>query len=352
MKIFIRCAFLIIALLAFGSDGIAQIKFKEGDSYHVKMTETLYIKQQTSQVDSSMVEPATRISEYDFTETIEKVNPDGFAQYASTLDSFTTRIIVGQKLEDRNEFFRFNSNNPYDLQNRLKDIRALPRAQFLGQTLRYTLGADGLVKNFQNLSNFQLSTIARNFEYDMLHAMMSLSDSLRIGQLLEHGFGVLAAFSNENKGTVSYPSTITEIHATKKLKAERKGDQITFTGDFENTPDKIDYLEGIAFPMNVEHFVGKTKGSVTFKDGVAVRGMSVDSAKMNLHIDTENISDEIIRNVSFRREPIKVLRGATINIKEIKQVHTPPKPYDFENDPKVKMIEPTYTAPAPDTVRH
>lgn len=345
MKLFIRSVFLIITVLAFHSNGSAQIKFKEGDSYHVKMSETLYLRMQTSQVDSSMVEPSTRVSEYDFTETIEKVNPDGSAVFASTLDSFTTRIIVG-KLDDRNEFFRFNSNNSYDLQNRLKDIRALPRAQFLGQTIRYTLGTDGLVKNFLNLSNFQVSTIARNFEYDMLHAMMSLSDSLRVGQLLEHGFGAIAAFSDGNKGMISYPSTITELHGIKKLKAERKGDQITFTGDYENIPEKIDYLEGIAFPMGVENFVGKTRGSVTLKEGIAVRGMSVDSGKLDLHVDTETINDVIVRNVTFHRQPVKVLRGATIRIKEIEQVHTPPKVYDFENDPRVKMIDPMNTSPA------
>ena len=337
MKKFIQCALLITSVLLIQTTAFAQkekpmkINFKEGDSYYVKMTEVLYIRQQTSQVDSALVDPSTRTSVYNFTESIEKVNPDGSAQIASTLDSFTTRIIVG-KIDDRNEFFRFNSNNEYDLQNRLKDIRALPRAQFLGQTLHYTLGSDGLVKNFQNLSSFQLATIARSFEYDMLHAMMSFSDSLRIGQLLEQGFGAIAAFSDGNKGKIQTPYTMAEIHVKRNLSAHKKGDQIDYSGSFTDVPDKIDYLEGIAFPMNVEHFTGGSYGTVIMKDGVVSSGSAVDTAKMDLHIDTEIIQNEIVRHLSFEREPIKVLRGANMKIREIESHHTPPKPLPFPED--------------------
>src|SRR5476651_1844827 len=109
MKKFIQCALLGISVLFMQKIAFAQketslkLRFKEGDSYTVKMTEVLYLKQQTSQVDPEMVEPATRTSVYNFTEVIEKINSDGSAQMASTLDSFTTRIIVG-KIDDRNEF--------------------------------------------------------------------------------------------------------------------------------------------------------------------------------------------------------------------------------------------------------
>ncbi len=344
MKIFLHCAFLTIAIFTIENTAFAQkekpvaIKFREGESYHVKMTEVLYIKQQTSQVDPDMVEPSTRTSVYNFTETIEKINPDGSAKMASTLDSFTTRIIVG-KIDDRNEFFRFNSNNENDLQARLKDIRALPRAQFLGQTLRYTLGADGLVKNFENLSGFQLGTIARSFEYDMLHAMMSFSDSLRIGQLLEQGFGAIAALSNGKNGTIEGPYTVAEIHVERKLTAHRNGNQIDYNGTFSDVPEKIDYLEGIAFPMALEHFKGGSYGSVIIKDGIVVNGSAVDTAKMDLHIDSEVITNEIVRHLKFEREPIKVLRGTTVKIKELEMHHTPPKEPKMDEDPSVKIIE-------------
>ncbi len=343
MKKFIPCALFALSVMFLQTNAFAQketplkLKFIEGNSYTVKMTEVLFIKQQTSQVDSEMVEPSTRTSVYNFTETVEKVNPDGSAQMASTLDSFTTRIIVG-KIDDRNEFFRFNSNNEYDLQNRLKDIRALPRAQFLGQTLHYTLGSDGLVKNFQNLSAFQLATIARSFEYDMLHAMMSFSDSLRIGQLLEEGFGAVAAFSDGNKGKIKTPYTMAEIHVTRNLTAHKTGDQINYSGSFSDVPDKIEYLEGIAFPMNLEHFKGGSYGSVIMKDGMVSSGTSVDTAKMDLHIDTETINNEIVRHLTFEREPIKVLRGANLQVKEIKSHHVAPKPLPFPEDSTMTTV--------------
>ena len=337
MKILLQCSLLVASALIFVTSAFAQketplkITLKEGENYHVKMTEVLYIRQQTSQVDSEMVEPSTRTSVYNFTESIEKINPDGSAQVGSTLDSFTTRIIVG-KIEDRNEFFRFNSNNDYDIQNRLKDIRALPRAQFLGQTLHYTLGSDGLIQNFQNLSSFQLATIARSFEYDMLHAMMSFSDSLRIGQILEEGFGAIAAFSGNNKGKLQTPYTIAEIHATRNLTAYKKGNEISYNGSFSDVPDKIDYLEGIAFPMNIERFTGGCYGTVIMKDGIAASGSAVDTAKMDMHIDTEIIKNEIVRHLTFEREPLKVLRGATFKIKELETHHVAPKTPTFDED--------------------
>ncbi len=340
MKKTLQFVLLAITLLISGQTAFAQkdapprIKFKEGDSYHVKMTEVLYLKQQTSQVDPDMVEPATRTSVYNFSESIEKINPDGSAQIAATLDSFTTRIILGKVLNDRNEYFRFNSNNDYDLQVRLKDIRALPRAQFLGQTLRYTLGTDGLVKNFQNLASFQVATIARSFEYDMFHAMMSFSDSLRIGQLLEQGFGAVAAFTSgkQSDATIQTPYTIAEIHVTRNLTAHRNGDQINYKGTFSNTPEKIDYLEGIAFPMNVEHFTGGSYGSVIVKNGIVTSGSCVDTAKMDLHIDTEIIKNEIVRHLTFEREPITIIRGTQFKIKELETHHTAPKPPAFDSD--------------------
>ncbi|MDP4219962.1 MAG: hypothetical protein Q8896_05950 [Bacteroidota bacterium] len=353
MKTRLLFALTLIATVFAAKSAFAQkekpltIKLKAGESYHVLLTEVLYIRQQTSQVDSALVEPSTRTSVYNFTENIEKVDPDGSAIVSATLDSFTTRIIVG-KIEDRNEIFRFNSNNDYDLQNRLRDIRALPRAQFLGQALKYRLGADGLIKNFENLSSFQMSTYARNFEYDMLHAMMSLSDSLRIGQLLEQGFGAIAAFSDGNNGTVQTPYTVAEIRLTRKLTAHRKGNEIDYSGTFSDVPDKIDYLEGIAYPMNLDHFVGGCYGSVVMKDGIVTSGSAVDTAKMDIHIDTEPITNQIVRHVSFEREPLKMIHGGTVKIKEIESHHTPPKETKIDDDTNTKVIE----LHAPDSTAH
>lgn len=331
---------LILHTNAFAQkDQPLKIKFAEGDHFHVRVTEILYIRQQSSQVDSDNVDPSWRTTVYDFTEAIEKINPDGSAQMASTLDSFTTRIVVRENI-DRNEYFRFNSNNEFDVQNRLRDIRALPRAQFLGQTIRYKLGTDGLVKNFENLSSFQQNTIARSFDYDMLHAMMSLSDSLRVGQLLEQGFGAIAAFSGSNNGRIRTPYTMTEIPLTRNLKAEKKGNTISFATEFTDIPDSTQYLEGIAFPMNIQNFKGKSMGSIVFKDGIALSGNAMDTASLELHVDTDVFKEQVSRNTTFERQPIKVLRGKDIKIKELESHHTPPKVPKLDDDPSMKIFQP------------
>jgi len=356
MKKLLPLSFLL-AIIIFHSAAFAQkekplkINFKEGESYHVKMSEILYIHQQSSQVDSANVEPAWRTTVYNFTETIEKLNPDGSTNVASTLDSFTTKIVVGKNI-DQNEYFRFNSNNEFDVQNRLRDIRALPRAQFLGQTLRYTLGSDGLIKSFQNLSDFQAVTIARAFDYDMLHAMMSLADSLRIGQLLEQGFGAVAAFSGTNNGSLHTPFTITEIHVTRNLKAIKNGNEISFIGNFTDAPDTTQYLEGIAFPMNLQQFMGLCKGSVTMKDGIPIRGNTIDSASFELHIESDVIKEQVSNHLEFEREPIAMLHGGTIKFKEIESHHETPKPkYDDSEDSKAIVIDANKLFPQDSTAK-
>ncbi|MEI8135535.1 MAG: hypothetical protein WCH46_10770 [bacterium] len=311
-------------------DKLVKLSLKEGDHFHVRVSEVLYIRQQFSQVDSEMAEPAWRTTVYDFTEAVEKINPDGSAQMASSLDSLTTIIYVKDQNE-RNEFFRFNSNNEYDLKSRLHDIRALPRAQFLGQTLRYRLSPDGLVMSFDNLGGFRDNTIARSFDYDMFHAMMSLSDSLRIGQLLEHGFGAVAAMSGNNKGMMHSPYTLTEIPVTRNLNAKMTGENIHYNITFTDIPDSTQYLEGIAFPMNIQKFLGSAIGDVTFKNGMATSGNSHDTASFELHVDGDIIKEQIARKASFTREPIALLRGNTVNIKEISTHHTPPKVPELED---------------------
>jgi hypothetical protein len=68
------------------------------------------------------------------------------------------------------------------------------------------------------------------------------------------------------------------------------------------------------------------------KDGVVMSGSAVDTAKMDLHIDTEIIQNEIVRHLTFEREPIKVLRGANFKVREIESHHTPPKELPFDKD--------------------
>lgn len=292
-----------------------KLHFVEGSSYHVQLDEMLKLTQRLSNVDSALVEPSFRFTTYHFTEVIQKVRPDGSALVASTLDSFTTKIFVGA-VQDRNEYFRFNSNNEYDIANRLKDPRALPRAQYLGQTLIYVLEPNGTIRNFENLGAFQAATIGRSYDYDMMHAMMAFSDSLRVGQLLEQGNGAIAAL--EGGGSASLPYAVTEIHVTKEMHAKAKGDHITYSAIYIHPPERTDYLEGISFPINIKNFRGASGGSLDMRNGMIVAAEETDSATMTLFLDTEEISNAIYRTVKIQRSQNKVLRGVDINIREIK----------------------------------
>jgi len=334
----IRYATIVCCLFAsFALAKDTKLSFKEGAVFHVKATEQLKLTMQSSQVDSALVEPAIRITEYHITETIEKVLPDGSAQIASTLDSFKTTIYIN-KVDDRNEFFRFNSTNEFDIQNRLKHISALPRAQFLGQTLRYTIGTDGLIRSFANLKDFQSATIGRAFEYDMMRALLSFSDSLRVGQLLEQGAGALAALNAASK-PLQIPYTLTEIKLDREISATQKPDgSITYEGKLVNAPKSIEYLEGIDTKMEIANFRGTTKGSVRPTGGIVTEQSLTESGSMVLKIDVEEIKHAIDRQYSLTREPIKVMRGAKVTIQD-KESHKAewkePKP-----DPEMIMIDP------------
>lgn len=324
----------LFASVSFAKD--TKLSFKEGAVFHVKALEQLKLTMQSSQVDSALVEPAIRVTEYHFTETIEKVHADGSANIAATLDSFKTTIYIN-KVDDRNEFFRFNSTNDYDIQNRLKHISALPRAQFLGHTIRYTIGTDGLIRSFANLKDFQQATIGRAFEYDLMQAVLSFSDSLRVGQLLEQGAGAIAAASAKTKA-LQLPYTFTEIKLDRELSATAKADgSIAFEGKFINAPKKIEYLEGIAAPMGIENFTGKTRGTVRLTSGIVTEQTITESGSMVLQIDVESIKNAVDREFTITREPIKVLRG-TVRIEEKesrKAEWKEPKP-----DPDMIMIDP------------
>lgn len=306
---------LILGLIASG--GFAQkakevalpkLTFKEGDFYSVKSVEILRMRMQFSQVDSALVDPSTRFTTYFFTENITKVYPDGSADFATSVDSFTTKIYVGE-VKEQNEYFRFDSKNEFDIMNRLKDIRAIPRAQFLGQTLKYRVGNDGRILFFENLNTFREGAISRAFESDITQAMLSLSDSLRVGQLLEHGSSVLA-------GNTTTPYTMTEIHVDKTLSVTSGKDKLSFKGTFTNHPTKLEYLEGIAYPMNLTSFKGGTRGSSVLLGGYISASEVTDTASMVITIDAEVIQNDVHRSYSVVRKPLKMLKGGVIKYEE------------------------------------
>jgi len=302
----------LIAINGFAQKGkevaLPKLTFKVGDAYSVKSVESLVIRMQFSQVDSALVEPSTRITTYYFTENIAKVYPDGSADFATTVDSFTTKIYVGQ-VKEESEYFRFDSKNEFDIMNRLKDIRAIPRAQFLGQTLKYKVANDGRLILVEKLDSFREVARSSAFDYDIHQAMLSLSDSLRVGQLLEHGSSVLA-------GSVVLPYTITEVHVDKTLSITTGKDKITFAGTLTNPPEKLEYLEGIAFPMNVSKFKGGTRGMAVISNGYIASSQVTDSASMVITIDAEVIQDIVHREFNVIRVPLKVLKGGTIHYEE------------------------------------
>jgi hypothetical protein len=337
-------ALLLIIIFA-GANAFAQgakqaplpkLKFRQGDTYSVKSVEKLVITMQFSQVDSALVEPSTRFTTYYFTERIDTVYSDGSADFATSLDSFKTKIIVGE-VKDQNEYFRFDSQNDYDIKNRLKDIRALPRAQFLGQTLKYRVATDGMIMQFYNLSNFQQLAVARAFDNDIMQAMYSLSDSLRLGQLLEHGFGTLAAGSNPS---VTTPYTMTEIHVDRNLTVKYDGkEHIGFQGKFSNEPEKVAYLEGINFLMDLTKFKGGLRGECIYKNGYIASGTTTDSASMVLIVPGDQIKNVVSRTFTVEREPLKVLRGATIHYKEIETHRAEYKEKEEKDDPNTLHVK-------------
>ncbi len=303
----------------------SHLSFVAGQSFHVRTDEVLKITQQMSQVDSSLVEPSFRYTTYDFTENIDKVYPDGSADVSSTLDSIVIHIYVGE-VKDQNEYFRFNSNSEVDLAARLRDIRALPRAQYLGQTLKYRLEPTGTIRYFNNLSAYQHGIIATAYEYEMMHAVLSYTDSLRIGQHLEQGSGALAALASGGKASLPY--TMTEIHVTKDERASQKADTINYNATFSDPPQKMDYLEGIAFPITLKNFAGGMKGTLVFKGGIITSQTETDSASMNLLIDSEVIKNAVYRTVTTTRTPNKLLKGINFQVKDIKEHKPEPKHED------------------------
>jgi hypothetical protein len=319
----IRIAVLMVVSLAMNAQAQEplRLKFKAGEQNRLNIVEELKLTLYQPQVDDEFIEPSIRVFDYSFTENIEKVNADGSASIAITLDSFKTVTFIGEG-RGREEYFNFNSSYDTDLRQKFRDIKAYPRAQFLGHTLRFTVGSDGMIRNFDNLVDFQTAANGKGFEYDMVRAILALSDTLRMGQLLEQGFGGLPALGQSN---YTANSTVTEIPVIRAITSTRKGDSIFVTAKYSNPPERIEYLEGVAIPIVLTNFGGDGKGKFVVKKGKVVWGQFSDSAMVDLNIDPEVIPYKAIRNVTVRRTPIELMRGANIQIKETEQHRGIPK---------------------------
>lgn len=310
-----------------------KLVFKAGDINHLAIKEELSIKMHFSQVDTEMALPSVRTTSYAFTETIDKVNADGSADASVVLDSFKTIITIG-KGKGSEIFFQFNSADAYDMKNNFHDIRVLPRAQFLGHTLHFRLNPDGTVNHFTDLKEFHEGALGKGFDYDLVHAMISLSDSLRIGQLLEHTFGATAAFNDPNH-LASTNYTVTEIPVRRTIKAnEVKDGTYYFTTRYDSAPDKVEYLEGIATPLGLHDFQGTGAGSFTVRDGKFVRGVLEEKANLNLSVDPETVQEEIERSTTIIQTPIEVVRGLNVRV-DTKEEH-----HGTVNYPKEIPVEP------------
>lgn len=298
-----------------------RLKFKAGEQNRLNIIEELKLTLFQPQVDDEFIEPSVRVFDYSFTENVEQVYDDGSAKVAITLDSFKTVTYIGEG-KGREEYFNFNSSYDTDLRQKFRDIKAYPRAQFLGHTLRFTVGADGMIRGFDNLAEFQVAATGKGFEYDMVRAILALSDTLRMGQLLEQGFGGLAALDQPNYIT---NSTVTEIPVQRAIRSTRKGDSIFVTAKYSNPPERIEYLEGVAIPIILKNFGGDGNGKFVVKKGKMIWGQFSDSSMVDLNIDPEVIPYKAIRNVTVRRSPIEVVRGANVKINETEQHRGIPK---------------------------
>ncbi len=291
-----------------------RIQFHEGDMHRVVTKEVLRLAMHFPQVDASGARPSIRTSVYSFTETVQKVLPDGSAIIGASLDSFKTGINFGEGKNAEN-FFRFNSADDWSITHELHDIKVLPRAQFLGHTIRYVMRPDGTIARFLNLKDFHEDAIGHGYDYDMVHAMLSLTDSLRMGQLLEYGMGGMAAL----RAPYTSPSTATEIPITRTVTATHDGKgELKVRATYFDPPQRIEYLEGIATPMGILHFYGGGKGELTMSDGYLKHSFYRDTANVKLAVDIDTVPEEITRIVTTDVYPIEVMHASKITIREIK----------------------------------
>jgi hypothetical protein len=86
--------FAVLIVLSLAVTAQAQeplrLKFKEGEQNRLNITEELKLTLFQPQVDDEFIEPSVRVFDYSFTESVEKVNDDGSANFSITLDSFKT----------------------------------------------------------------------------------------------------------------------------------------------------------------------------------------------------------------------------------------------------------------------
>jgi len=290
-----------------------RLHFRQGDLHRVVTTEILRLSFHFPQVEDHDARPSVRTSVYSFTERVDSVLADGSALMGASLDSFRTGIDFGEGKHAEN-FFRFNSAGEWDITHELHDIKVLPRAQFLGHVIRYIMKPDGTITQFLNLQDFQQAAIGHGYDYDLVHAMLSLSDSLRMGQLLEMGFGGLAAA----RSTYTSPSTTAEIPVTRTVSARHSGgESFDVSVRYTHPPDRIEYLEGIAMPLGILGYHGSGTGSITVSKGFLKHSEFQDSARVVLHVDIDTVPEDITRSVTTDVSPIAVLRGRNISIKEI-----------------------------------
>jgi len=318
---------IMVCLLAGHEYAAAQtpvrLHFKQGDLNRVVITEVLRLMMHFPQVDDEAAKPSIRTTEYFFTEATDSVFADGSALIGAQLDSFTTKIAFGEG-KNAEDFFHFNSALDWDIKHTLHDIKTLPRAQFLGHNLHFIMRPDGTVKEILNLQDFHTDAVGKGYEYDMVHALLSLSDTLRMGQLLEFGFGGLAA----TQGAYVSHSTATEIPMMRRVTSTMKSnDNIQVRATYYDAPKQIEYLEGIATPMGIGAFTGGGAGEIQMKNGYLKQSMFRDTAKVILHIDIDTVPEEITRIVTTNVSAIPVLRGGKVSLREI-EIHKgqPKKP--------------------------
>lgn len=294
-----------------------RLHFHEGDLHRVVIKEVLSLAMHFPQVQERDNRPSVRTSIYSFTERVDSLLPGGMAVIAATLDSFQTGIDIGEGKHAEN-FFRFNSSGDYDITHELHDIKVLPRAQFLGQTIRFVMRPDGTIAQFLNLQDFHDAAVGADYDYDLLHAILSLSDSLRMGQLLEYGFGGIAAAN----GPYTSQTTTTEIPVTRTVSTKHSGaETLDVHVRYYDAPKRIEYLEGIAMPLGILHYEGGGTGSVTLSKGYLKHSFYQDTAKVLLDVDIDTVPEEIIRTVTTDVYPISVRYGRIVSLKEL-QTHS------------------------------
>jgi hypothetical protein len=307
------------------------LQFHEGDLHRVVTKEVLRLAMHFPQVDAGGAKPSIRTSVYSFTETVEKVLPDGSAIIGASLDSFKTGINFGEGKNSEN-FFRFNSAEEWSITHELHDIKVLPRAQFLGHVIRFVMRPDGTISRFLNLDDFHGDAVGHGYAYDLVHAMLSLTDSLRMGQLLEYGMGGMAAIN----GPYTSPSTATEIPITRTVTASKEGNgKLKVHATYFDPPARIEYLEGIATPMGILTFYGGGLGEMTVSEGYLKHSFYQDTANVHLAVDIDTVPEEITRTVTTDVYPIQVLHASKITIREIhshRAVYKDPNAGEFDSD--------------------